>query len=147
MKSRYQRCYSRVIFILKLILKALDVANIPRPIATFFDQFFSHRSVVWYDYLTEFETNRLYIDEETNTYYNMEPNRRKFLISSFIISKVLITKILTGEKSLGIKLSPFARTNLKILASVIYQIYITFAVKLCPAKEFVHDAEFVENEK
>ena len=44
---------------------------------------------------------------------------------------------------MGVRISPKATWNLRTIASLLYQVYITLAIKLCPAKDPKDDEEFV----
>ena len=43
---------------------------------------------------------------------------------------------------MGVKITPKAWWNLKMVASIIYQFYLTLWIKLCPAKDPINDSEF-----
>lgn len=45
------------------------------------------------------------------------------------------------------RLSPQSIINLKVIASLIYQVYITIVIKVWPAENTGHDIEFVVKEK
>jgi len=59
----------------------------------------------------------------------------------------LVGSILTDKDGLGVKTSPKVIWNLHIIGSMLYQIYSTLAMKLCPAADPENDQEFLKQDK
>eukprot|EP00344_Euplotes_crassus_P003416 CAMPEP_0196998166 /NCGR_PEP_ID=MMETSP1380-20130617/3612_1 /TAXON_ID=5936 /ORGANISM="Euplotes crassus, Strain CT5" /LENGTH=93 /DNA_ID=CAMNT_0042414631 /DNA_START=1 /DNA_END=282 /DNA_ORIENTATION=- len=73
----------------------------------------------------------------------MNKKKKRFMTLYFIIGRVLVQTLLADKKGLGVKISSKANWNLKIIGTIIYQVFITLALKLCPARDEKDDKEYI----
>jgi len=118
-KRRFSKARPFVLYFFKRLKAVTNLNDMPKQFLSFINEFFSHGSSIEPMTLTEFELDRIDLDE-FDTLYNVDQKIKDFLRLYFIIGKGLLRITMLSEEGFGRKLNSTSKDNLKVIASIIY---------------------------
>ena len=117
----------RVKGILTSILENTDLKIVPIPFIVFLGNMIHHKTFMPDNFLTEFELNRLQLDDY-GALFHPDEDQSKMILGFYIMGKILTARILMQPDKLGFQMdfNEKMRKNFKILASMVYLIFLEF---------------------
>jgi hypothetical protein len=132
-KKRFNKARPIIVYFFKRLIAVTNKEDMPQQLINFFNDFFSHGSSTEQKTLTDFEVDRLDIDEY-NTIYNVSQEVKDFLRMYFFVGKGLIRITMLSADGFGVKLNSTSKKNLKVIASVIYHAMMDHLLIILPAR-------------
>ena len=126
--QRFTKASVRVKAVFNALVANTTPGEIPEPLLAFCHSFAHKGAFMPNNFLTQFELDRLKINNRFGTLDECTLSTRGLLIGMFIIGKILIVKIFLNpsEVSPGIKISDQSLKNFKIVASLVHHIFLLY---------------------